>query len=135
VSRLRGMLHSGELNIAKDLNEAQALLWELQDFRATASDTGNWRFGARSGRHDDLVLALAIGCWWNVTRNTRSTLARISSNERPAGGVFESAGFRIPHPGALIWWHLWRPWLFRHGNGTGSGTVSLLALRLPVADP
>jgi len=64
VSRLQAMLHSGQLRIAKHLDEAQALAWELQDFRATASEAGNWRFGARSGRHDDLVLALAIGAWW-----------------------------------------------------------------------
>ena len=64
VSRLQAMLHGGQLKIAEGLDEAQALVWELQDFRATASDHGNWRFGARSGRHDDLVLALAIGAWW-----------------------------------------------------------------------
>jgi hypothetical protein len=64
VSRLQAMLHSGELKIVKVLEETQALAWELQDFRATASDAGNWSFGARSGRHDDLVLALAIGVWW-----------------------------------------------------------------------
>jgi hypothetical protein len=57
-------LHSGQLKIAKSLDELQALAWELQDFRATASEAGNWRFDAGSGRHDDLVLALAIGAWW-----------------------------------------------------------------------
>lgn len=71
VSRVQAMLHSSQLRIAKHLDEAQALAWELQDFRATASEAGNWRFGARSGRHDDLVLALAIGCWWaNRPQNT-----------------------------------------------------------------
>jgi hypothetical protein len=37
VSRLQAMLHSRQLEIA------QALVWELQDFRATASDHGNGR--------------------------------------------------------------------------------------------
>lgn len=64
VSRLQALLHAGELKIAKGLAEAEVLGWELQDFRATVTDTGTWRFGARSGRHDDLVLALVIGCWW-----------------------------------------------------------------------
>jgi hypothetical protein len=28
--------------------------------RATVTDAGRWTFGARSGKHDDLVLALAV---------------------------------------------------------------------------
>ena len=64
VSRLQALLHSGELKIAKSLPEAPALAAELQDFRATISESGNASFGARSGRHDDLVLALAVAAWW-----------------------------------------------------------------------
>jgi len=36
---------------------------ELEDFRATVTDSGRWTFGARSGAHDDLVLALALALW------------------------------------------------------------------------
>ena len=64
VSRLQSLLHGGELKISTKLKEAEVLGWELQDFRASVTDTGYWRFGARSGKHDDLVLAVAIGCWW-----------------------------------------------------------------------
>ena len=63
VSRLQALLHDGRLKIQKTLPEAPALVQELQDFRAEVSDLGNWRFGARSGKHDDLVLALAIAVW------------------------------------------------------------------------
>jgi hypothetical protein len=70
VSRLQALLHAGELKIAKSLPEAQALAAELQDFRATISQSGTATFGARSGRHDDLVLALACACWW-AARNER----------------------------------------------------------------
>lgn len=31
-------------------------------------NTGYARFGAREGRHDDLVLALAIACWYDDHR-------------------------------------------------------------------
>jgi hypothetical protein len=31
--------------------------------RATANSTGYWKFGAREGKHDDLVLALAVALW------------------------------------------------------------------------
>jgi hypothetical protein len=62
--RLQALLHSEELRIAKGLPEAGTLVAELQNFRATISDTGYASFGARSGKHDDLVLALAISLWW-----------------------------------------------------------------------
>ena len=64
VSRLQAALHAEELRIAAELKDARALVEELQSFRATISDSGYARFGARSGRHDDLVLAVAIGAWW-----------------------------------------------------------------------
>lgn len=69
VSRLQAMLHAGELRIASKMTEAKTLANELQDFRATYSEsTGYARFGAREGKHDDLVLAVAIGIWWASRR-------------------------------------------------------------------
>lgn len=64
VSHLQASLHCGELRIAKGLTEARTLTAELQDFRATTSENGYTRFGAREGRHDDLVLSVAQGVWW-----------------------------------------------------------------------
>jgi len=63
VSQLQVLLHEGRLQIQKDLINAQALVRELQDFRASYSDSGRMQFGAREGAHDDLVLALAIAVW------------------------------------------------------------------------
>ncbi|HEY1504111.1 MAG TPA: hypothetical protein VGF92_07415 [Stellaceae bacterium] len=63
VSRLQALLHEGRLLIQKDLPEAPNLVRELQDFRVTYTASGNLTFGAREGRHDDLVLALAIAVW------------------------------------------------------------------------
>jgi hypothetical protein len=37
---------------------------ELQDFRRKLSDAGRVTYAARTGRHDDLVLAVAIAAWW-----------------------------------------------------------------------
>jgi hypothetical protein len=39
------------------------LVRELQDFRVEFTATGHLTFNARSGKHDDLVLALAIAVW------------------------------------------------------------------------
>jgi hypothetical protein len=63
ISQVQALLHSGTLKIQKDLPDAPALIDEMQDFRATVSDAGYWKFGARAGKHDDLVLSLAIALW------------------------------------------------------------------------
>lgn len=63
ISRLQALLHDRRLHILKTLPEAPVLVAELQDFKATVTDSGYWKFGARSGKHDDLVLALAIAVW------------------------------------------------------------------------
>lgn len=60
TSRLQAMLHAGDVKIAAELKERSALVAELADFRVNWTDAGNATFGARSGRHDDLVLATAI---------------------------------------------------------------------------
>jgi hypothetical protein len=64
VSRLQAHFHSNDLKIARALPEAAVLAAELQDFRASISEAGYASFGARVGKHDDLVLALAIARWW-----------------------------------------------------------------------
>ncbi len=75
VSRLQAMLNSKELRIAADLPEASLLVAELQNFRATISESGIATFGARVGRHDDLVLALALACW-HLALSSKSTMKR-----------------------------------------------------------
>src|ERR1700758_1843572 len=63
VSRLQALLHEGRLKILRELDEAETLVRELQDFRMEFTATGHLTFNARSGKHDDLVLALAIATW------------------------------------------------------------------------
>jgi hypothetical protein len=69
ISTVQALLHDGHLKIHKDLAGVQTLVAELQDFRAEVTDSGYWRFGARAGKHDDLVLALAIALWHSVGRD------------------------------------------------------------------
>jgi hypothetical protein len=65
VSTVALFLQNETLKIAKGLKDAPTLERELRNFRAkvsisTAPDTYEaWR----DGDHDDLVLAVAIGCW------------------------------------------------------------------------
>src|SRR5215468_5074412 len=63
VSRLQALLHQGRLKIHRELAEAETLVRELQDFRVEFTAAGHLTFNARSGKHDDLVLALAIAVW------------------------------------------------------------------------
>jgi hypothetical protein len=63
ISVVQTLLHDGRLHIQKDLPDAPVLRTELEDFRASITDSGRWTFGARSGAHDDLVLALALAVW------------------------------------------------------------------------
>ena len=63
VSRLQALLHEGRLKILRELAEAETLVRELQDFRVEFTAAGHLTFNARTGKHDDLVLALAIAVW------------------------------------------------------------------------
>ena len=68
VSSVDARLHSGELRFAAELGEAHALAQELMDFRRHLTTAGRATYQARVGKHDDLVLAVAIALWWAVER-------------------------------------------------------------------
>lgn len=58
VLAVQAALQTNRLVVSKKLSEANLLVTELQNFRAQISDTGRDTFEARSGAHDDLVLAV-----------------------------------------------------------------------------
>jgi hypothetical protein len=37
---------------------------EMKTFRRTTSEAGRMAFGARSGKHDDLIMSAALALWW-----------------------------------------------------------------------
>jgi hypothetical protein len=58
-------LQSRRLVIAAGLPDTETLVQELQDYRVEISEkTGNDSYNARSGKHDDLVLAVALATWY-----------------------------------------------------------------------
>jgi hypothetical protein len=63
VSTLEALFHANELLIAEDLEESEVLKVELQSFTRRISDNGNYSAGARTGKHDDLILSIAIAVW------------------------------------------------------------------------
>jgi hypothetical protein len=64
ISQLDAALHIGRLRFASALADAAAMAEELKDFRRKVSDAGRSSYAARTGSHDDLVLAVAIAIWW-----------------------------------------------------------------------
>jgi hypothetical protein len=60
IQNLDARLHSGELKFAAALSDAPARREELRDFTRSVSSAGRNTFEARVGKHDDLVLAVAI---------------------------------------------------------------------------
>jgi len=63
ISNVDARLHLGELRFAAALTEAGAMADELKDFQRKVSAAGRSTWSARDGKHDDLVLAVAIALW------------------------------------------------------------------------
>lgn len=64
MAGLQVLLEKEQLRVAKGLRDAGALMKELMDVRAVTRGPGSLRVGADGdGQHDDLVIALALGCW------------------------------------------------------------------------
>lgn len=64
ISTVDARLHVGELRFASELTDAGALAEELKDFRRSVSAAGRASYNAREGKHDDLILSIAIALWW-----------------------------------------------------------------------
>lgn len=56
-------LQTGRIKIPNVLPEAGVLKQELQNFQVSISDAGHDSYEARVGKHDDLVLSLAMALW------------------------------------------------------------------------
>jgi hypothetical protein len=66
VGVMQVLLQAGRLKIAAELPEAPILQAELLNFQVKINlDTAHDSYGAwREGTHDDLVLSVALACWW-----------------------------------------------------------------------
>jgi hypothetical protein len=78
ISTLDARLHTGELKFAAELGEAGAMQDELKDLRRKVSVAGRYSYEARVGKHDDLVLAVAIGLW-SLVRRPNQTVAIVKT--------------------------------------------------------
>jgi hypothetical protein len=96
ISTLDAMLHTGTLRFAEALNESAVMREELKDFRRHVGAAGRFSYEARTGKHDDLVLAVAIALvgvptavnriWSRNLRRSRK-LEWILKEEKSGGAV------------------------------------------------
>ena len=63
ISCVQALLDQRLLKIRRDLPEAEVLVREMQDYTVQYTALGHLTFNARSSKHDDVILALALACW------------------------------------------------------------------------
>jgi hypothetical protein len=74
VTNLQVLFQAGRLRVAEGLPEARTLINELLNFRVKITANAHDTYEAwREGTHDDLVLAVALACWYGE-RNKSSFL-------------------------------------------------------------
>ncbi len=105
VGCLQVVLQSGRLRLPSKLPLTEVLVKELHSFQVKITLSANETFGSwREGSHDDLVLALALACWW-ADRHPPWTpgcigYGRSVVDDAPPG-VFGPGSFRDPPPGVF----------------------------------
>jgi hypothetical protein len=79
ASVLQVLFQSGRLKISREIPEYQTLVEELLNFRVKITANAHDTYEAwREGQHDDLVLALAMACWY-AERSTRQARVQLTA--------------------------------------------------------
>ncbi|MGA7075850.1 MAG: hypothetical protein WBZ42_04805 [Halobacteriota archaeon] len=93
------MLGKKELRIAPGIKYKDTLIRELQNFQVEINvATGHDSYAAwREGEHDDLVLSLALACWWALRKkgNTLSMDASEAMTNTAEGATHPEDDYRI----------------------------------------
>lgn len=108
VGALLVALETERLKFAPGLKLVPALEAELRDFRIRITAAANNTYGAKSGSHDDLVIAVALACWIAENGPRPSGPAAVAGRRadlvrsrvppagrwQPPGGIFGAGGGR-----------------------------------------
>ena len=117
ADRLRVVARLGIRKLVLGENLSALLISEMQDFRTKISKAAHEIYAAREGKHDDIVLAVAMACWlgengfggaWDTTPDPRAATeyskappgvftdfdARDPEDPRPKTGVVRMNKFR-----------------------------------------
>ena len=99
VGTLQVMFQSGRLKVAEGLAEAELLVQELLNFRVRITATAHDTYGAwREGDHDDLVLAVALACWYGEWRGKRGQVRASVVDSGGYGRSGEGVSWADPFP-------------------------------------
>ncbi len=64
IQRTQLALEQGKLRFAEGMKYLDIFTNELENYNVKIVDSGSEFYDARSGEHDDLVLALSLAIWW-----------------------------------------------------------------------
>lgn len=64
ISTMSVLLEQRRLKIPTTLPNSAMLVKELQEFKRTVTKVGNDSYAAERDRHDDMVLTIALACWY-----------------------------------------------------------------------
>jgi len=65
IGVLEATMQTGRFKVAKELPDAKTLMDEMLNFKRKVTPAGHDTYEAwREGQHDDLVLAVALACWY-----------------------------------------------------------------------
>jgi hypothetical protein len=87
VSKLAALIHGGELRVHAGLSGWPLLERELLNYRSEVTETGQQTWNARTGEHDDLIIATAL-CVWGLSDDATpyGGLMRFYDRELGLGG-------------------------------------------------
>lgn len=69
VSRLKLCMEQRRVKVSPYLQLSAELKGEFQNFQAKISPSGNWKYGAAAGTHDDFVMAIAMAIYFFEARS------------------------------------------------------------------
>jgi hypothetical protein len=76
ISTLDSAMNNGCIFAAPLLTHAEILRSELADLRRKFSDSGYQQVEARSGKHDDMILAVAVALWYAARPQQKAAVGR-----------------------------------------------------------
>ncbi|MFL5282502.1 MAG: hypothetical protein ACJ8AW_16320 [Rhodopila sp.] len=108
ASLVQSCLQTGRIEIARELALSRTLEDELSNFKVKISAGGNETYEGRSGVHDDMVLALAIGIFAAEKRNdlpgaAMLELARRELEQMRGGPPEPVKPEHLYQPGSAAW--------------------------------
>jgi hypothetical protein len=103
ISGTQVVLQQRRLKLPRGLPETDALVRELENYRVKITPAANETWSARSGEHDDRVLALALAVWWGERSPPPASLGKQPREGQSVGEQLRARGAFLTGEGPA-WW-------------------------------